>query len=76
LRGLLKRPARSVEVINAVATVTAKLAILSAEPNMIREYVLKHYIVLYAIIGESIMLLAIRHHRQLTFNLEAYWPQS
>lgn len=75
-RAFLQRPARSVEVINALATVTAKLSILSAEPNMIREYMLKHYILLYAIIGDSIVLLAIRHHRQLTFNLEAYWPQS
>lgn len=72
----LQRPARSVEVINALATVTAKLSILSAEPNMIREYMLKHCILLYAIIGDSIVLLTIRHHRQLTFNLEAYWPQS
>lgn len=35
----------------------------------IREYMLKHYLILYARLPESIHLLAIRHRRQLAFDL-------
>lgn len=35
----------------------------------IREYVLTHYLILYARLPETVHLLAIRHHRQLDFDL-------
>jgi hypothetical protein len=39
----------------------------------LREYVLKDYVLLYALIGKAIYLLAIRHHRQLSFDFEGHW---
>ncbi|WP_345791864.1 type II toxin-antitoxin system RelE/ParE family toxin [Thauera sp. JM12B12] len=35
----------------------------------IREYVLTHYLILYARLPETVHLLAIRHHRQFDFDL-------
>jgi plasmid stabilization system protein ParE len=32
------------------------------------------YIVLYAVEGDAVVLLAIRHHRQLSFDFNAHWP--
>lgn len=72
-RAFLQRPVNSVEVTNAIASLMAKLASLAIEPNMVREYVLKHYMILYASIGDTIFLLSIRHHRQLSFDLAGHW---
>jgi plasmid stabilization system protein ParE len=72
-RPFMRRPVRSVEVTNALAALQAKLAALTSEADAIREYVLKDYLLLYAVIGGSIYLLAIRHQRQLSFDFEAHW---
>lgn len=72
-RPFLRRPLGSVEVANAVAALCEKLAALTMETDAIREYVLKHYLLLYAVKGETITLLAIRHQRQLSFDFEGYW---
>ena len=72
-RTFLQRPVNSVEVTNAAASLMAKLASLAIEPNMIREYVLKHYMILYVSIGDTIFLLSVRHHRQLSFDLAGHW---
>ncbi len=72
-RAFLQRPVKSVEVTNAAASLMAKLASLAIEPNMIREYVLKHYMILYVSIGDTIFLLSVRHHRQLSFDLAGHW---
>ena len=53
----LKREA----VIEALSTLDAA--------GSIREYVLAHYLILYARLPETVHLLAIRHHRQLDFDL-------
>jgi hypothetical protein len=39
----------------------------------IREYLFEDYLVLYAIIDDTVYLLSIKHHRQLSFDLEAFW---
>jgi plasmid stabilization system protein ParE len=39
----------------------------------IREYVSADYLVLYAVERSSVFLLAIRHHRQLSFDLRDHW---
>lgn len=70
---LLQQRVRSVEVKNAVAALTEKLVALTPEADAMREYVLKHYLVLYAVIGGTIYLLAIRHQRQLSFDFERHW---
>jgi len=37
----------------------------------LREYILDDYILLYSIENDNIYLLAIKHHRQLVFNLKS-----
>lgn len=72
-RAFLRQRIHSVEVANALAVLKEKLATLTSETDAIREYVLKHYLVLYVAIGEAIYLLAIRHQRQLSFDFERHW---
>lgn len=72
-RPFMARQPRSVETSNALAMLRAKLAELTPDMDALREYVLKHYLLLYAPIGGAIYLLAIRHHRQLSFDFEGHW---
>ncbi len=74
-RAFLRQRVQSVEVANAVGALMEKLAALTPETNAIREYVLKHYLVLYAVIGGTIYLLAIRHQRQLSFDFDGHWDR-
>jgi plasmid stabilization system protein ParE len=68
-RSFMNRPARSVEVVNAVRTLQAKL-----QNGALREYLLSDYLVLYARYDETIYLLSIKHHRQLSFDFTGHWP--
>ena len=72
-RSFLNRAVGSVEATNALETLRAKLAALIAEPDALREYVMDHYLVLYALIDGNIHLLSIKHHRQLSFDFDAHW---
>ena len=72
-RPFFRQLIRSVEAANAVAALKEKLATLTAETDAIREYVLKHSLMLYAVIGGTIYLLAIRHQRQRSFDFEGHW---
>lgn len=72
-RPFLSRAVGSVETTNAKAALRTKLAALIADADALREYIMDHYLVLYAQIGESIHLLSIKHHRQLSFDFEAHW---
>mgnify|MGYP001365144570 CR=1 FL=1 len=72
-RPFLARSLRSVETTNALEALQTKLAALTADPQSLREYILTHYLVLYVQIGESIHLLSIKHHRQLSFDFESHW---
>lgn len=40
----------------------------------VRQLIDGDYLVLYLVQDESIDLLAIRHHRQLSFDLRGHWP--
>jgi plasmid stabilization system protein ParE len=64
---------RSVETTNALAALRAKLLALTTDPEALREYVLKDYLLLYAQIGGAIYLLAIRHQQQLSFDFARHW---
>lgn len=72
-RLFLARPARSVEVANGLVQLTAQLGSIAKEGEL-REYVMTHYLVLYAWINGVVYLLSIRHHRQLSFDFQALWP--
>ena len=39
----------------------------------LREYISGDYLVLYALRGDSLYLLSIKHHRQLSFDLKEHW---
>lgn len=69
----LTRQPRSVEATNALTTLRAKLSALTPDVGALREYALKDYLLLYALIGSAIHLLAIRHQRQLSFDFEGLW---
>ena len=71
-RPFLDRPALSVEATNRVEKLRAQLDELGSSSD-IREYVLSHYLVLYAVTETTVYLLSIRHHRQLSFYFEDLW---
>ena len=72
-RLFLARIPRSVETTNALEALRAKLSALTPDPDALREYIMDNYLVLYAQIGGNILLLAIRHQRQLSFDFESHW---
>jgi plasmid stabilization system protein ParE len=67
-RRFMSRPVRSVEVSNALAKLQKQLAAI-AQDGEVREYVMTHYLVLYARLESSVYLLSIKHHKQLAFDL-------
>ena len=74
-RPFLGKPPRSVETTNALEALRAKLSTLTPDPEALREYILTDYLLLYARIGGAIHLLAIRHHRQLSFDFQSQWSR-
>lgn len=72
-RPFLERPARSVEASNAIARLSKQLGAI-AEDGELREYMMTHYLPLYAQITGTVYLLSIRHQRQLSFDLASHWP--
>lgn len=72
-RLFLTRPPRSVETTNTLDALRAKLSALTSDPAALREYLLADYLLLYALIDGILYLLAIRHHRQLSFDFESHW---
>lgn len=71
-RPFLDRPALSIEALSRVEKLRAQLNSLGSSAD-IREYVLSHYLVLYALRETTVYLLSIRHHRQLSFDFEGLW---
>jgi hypothetical protein len=72
-RRFLARSPGSAETTNALDGLRAKLLVLTADSNALREYIFSDYLVLYAQIDGVIYLLAIKHHRQLSFDFDAQW---
>jgi plasmid stabilization system protein ParE len=66
------RPIRSVEVSNGIDSLKRKLKTIG-NGGEVREYVLSYYLLLYARFDETIYLLSIRHHRQLSFDFQSLW---
>ena len=75
-RPFLAQAARSVEAVNALEALRTKLSALTPEPDSLREYILAHYLVLYAQVSGNLYLPAIRHHRQLSFDFRSHWGGS
>jgi hypothetical protein len=72
-RPFLANAARSVETTIALEALRAKLSALTPDPEALREYIVEDYLVLYAQIDSNLYLLAIRHHRQLSFDFQSHW---
>jgi hypothetical protein len=70
-RLFLARPVYSVEVANALARLHSKLG-----DGELREYLFGDYLVLYVQYGETVHLLSIKHHRQLSFDFQSLWPRN
>lgn len=71
-RLFFERPTRSVEASNGINQLHAKLKAIGKDGE-IREYVMSHYLLLYARLDAAIYLLSIRHHRQLSFDFQSLW---
>jgi plasmid stabilization system protein ParE len=71
-RLFLTRAVRSVEVANGIERLIRQLRAIASEGEL-REYVMSHYMLLYARVEGVIFLLSIRHQRQLSFDFEAIW---
>ncbi|MHA6846648.1 type II toxin-antitoxin system RelE/ParE family toxin [Ralstonia syzygii] len=69
---LLSRAAISVEALSKQGQLRDQLARFTA--GELREYLLQDYLVLSAHIDNTIYLLSIRHHRQLSFDFAHLWP--
>ncbi|HUG25839.1 type II toxin-antitoxin system RelE/ParE family toxin [Piscinibacter sp.] len=75
-RNFLARIAKSVEVRERMAALLNRLG-----ATEVREYLCGDYLLLYGIVTEggtrkpglTIYLLAIKHHRQLSFDFEGFW---
>ena len=66
-RRFMSRPVRSIEARNALAKLHQQLGAIAPDGG-IREYVMTHYLVLYARFDASVYLLSIKHHKQLAFD--------
>ena len=67
-RNFMDRPARSIEVSNGLGTLRKQL-----RDGELREYVLNDFLLLYAQYGQTVYLLSIKHHRQLSFDFAHLW---
>jgi len=70
-RRYLDHPPQSAEALAQLGTLPA------GAPDALREYLHGDYLLLYAALepNETVYLLSIRHHRQLTFDFGAHWPR-
>jgi plasmid stabilization system protein ParE len=68
-RPLLNHPVRSVEAQALADRLRASLR----RGDDLREFVVDDYIVLYLVRGIRLYFLAIKHHRQLSFDLRRFW---
>ena len=67
-RNFMDRPARSIEASNGLDTLRKQL-----RDGELREYVLNDFLLLYAQVGQTVYLLSIKHHRQLSFDFAHLW---
>lgn len=70
-RNFLQRQTQSIGTQARLDKLKALLATLGTDTEQaeIREYVMTDYLLLYALVGDVIYLLAIKHHKQRTFAL-------
>ena len=69
-RSFLGRQTWSIESRTAAKRLRARIG-----RGEVREYLVGDYRVLYALIGNDIHLLSIKHHRQLSFDFDGLWSK-
>jgi plasmid stabilization system protein ParE len=71
-RRYLANPPQSAEALALLAAMPA------GAPHALREYLHGDYLMLYAAMEaqETVVLLTIRHHRQLSFDFARLWPSA
>lgn len=72
-RPFFNRAIGSAEATNAIAALKAKLHAAGHDEHALREYVMDHHLVLYLREADSVHLLSIKHHRQLSFDFDSHW---
>ena len=73
-RNFLHRQSQSTKTRARMQKLQALLATLNIDTGQaeVREYVMTDYLLLYALTGNVIYLLAIKHHKQLAFMLDDF----
>ncbi len=64
----LDQPPQSAEALAQLAQLPAGAA------DALRVYLHSDYLVLYTVTDTTVLLLSIRHHRQLSFDFARLWP--
>ena len=52
----------------------ARVVELLGPGDSLRQFVRGDYVILYAVARDATFLLAIRHHRELSFDFAGHWP--
>jgi plasmid stabilization system protein ParE len=66
-RRYLDKPPQSAEAMTQLAALPPGAA------DALREYLHGDYLILYTLVGSTVYLLSIRHHRQLSFAFAKLW---
>lgn len=68
-RSFLTRPVKSMKV----KALSKELGKFLHKGDDLREFVMDDYLMLYLIRRQQVIFLAIKHHRQLSFDLKQFW---
>jgi len=68
-RSFLAHPVRSLEARARLR----RLKALLPKGDDLREFILDDYLILYLVRGPQLIFLAIKHHRQLSFDFNRFW---
>lgn len=69
-RSVLTHPGGSLEA----QALLDRLKVRLRKGDDLREFVVDDYIILYLVRRNRLYFLAIKHHRQLSFDLRRFWP--
>jgi len=70
-RSFLAHPIKSTKV----KVLTKELRTLLGKEDDLREFVIDEYLVLYLVRRGQVIFLAVKHHRQLSFDLKQFWNE-
>jgi plasmid stabilization system protein ParE len=70
-RSLLSHPIKSAKA----QALTKELRKLLGKEDDLREFVTDEYLVLYLVRRGQVIFLAVKHHRQLSFDLKQFWSE-